>query len=132
MNVVLDTNVLISATIFDDSEAQKLLFKLIRDGSKIFISHDILNEYKKVLKRDFEYNENDIDKILETILLAVNLIETNNKIEIIKEDPDDNMIIECAVSSNSDYIITYDQHLLNLKSFEKIKIVKPEEINLSS
>ena len=48
-------------------------------------------------------------------------------IEVVKDDPDDNKIIDCALASSSDCIITYDKHLLNLKSFEKIKIITPEE-----
>ena len=35
--------------------------------------------------------------------------------------------IECAAASSSDYIITYDKHLLKLKEFGKTKIITPEE-----
>ena len=51
-----------------------------------------------------------------------------NKIEVIKEDVDDNKIIECALESRSEYIISYDKHLLKLKEFQDIKIVRPEEV----
>jgi len=45
-----------------------------------------------------------------------------------KDDPDDNRVLECAIESSSDYIITYDGHLLKLKEYTGIKIIKPEEI----
>ena len=46
---------------------------------------------------------------------------------MVKEDPDDDMIVECALESHSKYLITYDKHLLNLKEYHGIRIIKPEE-----
>ena len=49
------------------------------------------------------------------------------RVKVVKEDPDDDIIIECALESNSKYVITYDTHLLNLKEYQGIRIIKPEE-----
>lgn len=127
MRVVFDTNVLLSSTLWDRSVAQKLLFKLVKSDVKIFASEDILAEYKKVLKRDFEYSDEKILIIIEKLILFLNLSTPVEKVDLIKEDPDDNKIIECALASSSDYLITYDKHLLNLKSFRGIRVIKPEE-----
>lgn len=62
IKVVFDTNVLISATLWDNSVAQKFLFKCIRENIQIFSSQDIIEEYKRILKRDFDYNEQEIGK----------------------------------------------------------------------
>lgn len=48
------------------------------------------------------------------------------KIHVIKEDPSDNMFLDCAKVSGSKYIISRDRHLLDLKIFEGIKILTPE------
>ena len=40
-------------------------------------------------------------------------------------DPDDDAVIACAVEGKADYIITGDQHLLNLKDCHRIPIVSP-------
>src|SRR3989344_8051910 len=127
MNVVLDTNVLIPITIWDFSLAQKVLFKLLESNFKIFISLDILKEYKRAIIRDFNFSEEQAQGLINEILLFANLIEIIEKVDIIKEDPDDNKILECAIASNSNYIITYDKHLLKLKEFKSIKIITPEE-----
>ena len=87
-----------------------------------------MDEAAEVLERDFKYNKNEAKNIIEKILLFASLIEPKQKVEIIEEDPDDNKVIECAVESSSDYIITYDRHLLKLKEYGGIKIVKPEQI----
>ena len=125
--VVFDTNVLISATLWDNSVAQKFLFKCIRENVQIFSSQEILEEYKEILARDFDYEEQEIGEILERVIQFVTLITPREKVEIIKEDPDDNKIVECAIESNAEYIISYDKHLLKLKEYKGIKIVRPEE-----
>ena len=127
MRVVFDTNVLISATLWDGSVAQKLLFKLLQPSSRIFSSVEILSEYQKVLNRDFDYSGSEITYILEKILSFVTLIKPVAKVNVVKENPDGNKIIECALASSSEYVITYDKHLLNLKEFQGIKIATPEE-----
>ena len=54
-------------------------------------------------------------------------IEVNSKLDLVKADPDDNKIIECAIDGNVDFLITKDRHLLDLKKYKGIKIIKPEE-----
>ena len=128
MRVTVDTNFLISATQWDYSVAHKLLKKFIISDAKIFTTQDILDETAEVLERDFEYNKNQAKNIIEKILLFAKLIEPKQKVEIVKDDPDDNKVIECAIKSSSDYIVTYDKHLLKLKEYKGITILKPEEI----
>src|SRR3989344_2229727 len=129
MNVVFDTNILISATLWDGSVSQKLFLKLIETKTDIFSSAEILLEYKQVLKRDFDiYTDKEIENITEKVVSSLKLIEPNKKENAVKEDPDDNKIIDCAVASNSNYIVTYDNHLLKLKDYKQIKITKPEEL----
>jgi len=54
-------------------------------------------------------------------------VNPQTKIKAVKDDPDDDIIIECALESKSKYLITYDKHLLNLKEFRGIRVIKPEE-----
>ncbi len=114
---------LLSSTLWDGSVAQKLLFKLIKNDVKIFTSEDILSEYKKILKRDFEYSDEEVIVILGKLVLFLNIVISVERVSVIGQDPDDNKIIDCALASSSDYILTYD----NLKSFRNIEIVRPEE-----
>jgi putative PIN family toxin of toxin-antitoxin system len=128
MKIVADTNFLISATQWDYSVSHKLLIKLIQDNDIIFSTKEILEEFSDVLERDFLYNKEEIKNILEKVLQFLTLVNPTQKIDVIKEDIEDNKIIECAVESKANYILSYDKHLLNLKEYEGIKIIKPEEI----
>ena len=127
MVVTFDTNVLLSATLWDESVAQKLLFDLIKQNVKIYSTTEIISEYQRVLRRDFDFSNEDTAEILEKVLAFVTLVNPTMRVDIVKADPDDNMIIECALESDSKYIITYDKHLLNLKEYHGIRIIRPEE-----
>ncbi|MCG2722043.1 MAG: putative toxin-antitoxin system toxin component, PIN family, partial [Thermodesulfovibrionales bacterium] len=48
-------------------------------------------------------------------------------IEAVPEDPEDNKFIECALTCKADYIVSGDRHLLNLKEYAGIKILKASE-----
>jgi hypothetical protein len=128
MKIAVDTNFLVSATQWDYSVSHKLLERLIRSNTEIFTTKEILDEFAEVLKRDFLYNEADIENLLEKILQFLTLVSPSMKIDVVKEDADDNKIIECAIESKAEYILSYDSHLLKLKEFKGIKIIKPEEV----
>ena len=49
------------------------------------------------------------------------------RVKAVKQDPDDDKIIECAIEAGSDYIITGDKHLLELGGYKTIKILNPAE-----
>jgi hypothetical protein len=51
-------------------------------------------------------------------------VEPVERIEVIIEDPTDNRILECAVASRSEYLVTGDRHLLKIGQFAGTKIVK--------
>lgn len=127
MKIAIDTNFLVSATQWDYSVSNRLLQRLITDNAEIFASKDILDEFAEVLKRDFLYNEEETSEIIKIVLQFLIIIVPSKNVDIIKEDADDNKIIECALEGNVEYILSYDNHLLKLKEFNGIKIVTPEE-----
>jgi len=127
MKVVFDTNVLISATMWDNSISYKLLIKLIQENREIISCVEILKEYQKVLTRDFKYTEIQTKIILEKLAGFLKLVNLRTKPNIIKDDPADNIVLACALASNSKVILSYDKHLLKLKEFNGIKIITPDE-----
>ena len=57
----------------------------------------------------------------------IELIEIKSRIGIIKEDPTDNIFLECALDGKANYIISGDHHLLKLTIFEGIQILKVKD-----
>ena len=132
MNVTFDNNVLLPAILWDGSVSQKLMFDLIRRGDvKLFISEDILNEFRRVLKRDFSYSNDEIANLVSIVRLVFDIIQAEVKKHIVESDPDDDIVIACALESKSSYIITYDPDLKDMKSYNNIKIITPEAARAS-
>ena len=101
MKITLDTNFLVSATQWDYSVAHKLLLKLIRHNVQFFTTKDVLQEFSDVLERDFQYTADEATNIIEKVMAFATLIKTTSSINAVKEDPDDNKILECAMDSGS-------------------------------
>ena len=133
MRVVLDTNVLISATIFEGSEAQKLVNALVKYGVEICCSHEMLEEYENSIARDFvekkklEITKERLPFLVARIRSLVILIGADAEIRA-SRDPEDDKIIGCALAGGCDYLVSYDADLLDMKEYDKVKIVKPAEM----
>jgi putative PIN family toxin of toxin-antitoxin system len=55
------------------------------------------------------------------------MVIPEKRIIVIKKDPDDNRILECALAADADLIISGDNHLLELMKYKNIQIVSPSE-----
>src|SRR3989339_1957033 len=132
MKITADTNVLVSAT-FWDGESNKIIEKVERNEIELVLSKEILEEFAAVLgyreMQDKIKNKNlEMKRTIEKIAAISTILEPKQKFEIVKEDPDDNKIIDCVISGNVDYIVTNDHHLLNLKNIGGIVVITPEEL----
>ncbi|PIP08242.1 MAG: hypothetical protein COX52_00835 [Syntrophobacterales bacterium CG23_combo_of_CG06-09_8_20_14_all_48_27] len=54
--------------------------------------------------------------------MIATLVEAGHTINVIKEDPDDNRVLECAILAQATAIVSGDSHLLNLKTYAGIDI----------
>ena len=127
IRAVLDTNIYVSALFWKQGNPHRIIQKGIDEEIEIFASEEIIEELRKILKRDFNENDELIKRQINFLLLFVDTVEINQKIEIVKEDADDNKIIECAIASNAKFIVSGDNHLLKIRKFRDIKIVSPKE-----
>ena len=128
LRITPDTNTLISAFISEGNEYK--LLKLAKLGKiKIIVSINILKEFKDVISRPkFGFSKEQIKNAFKQILSISEIIVPKIKIKLIKEDSEDNKILECASAGNVDYIVSGDRHLLNLKEYKNIKIIRTFEI----
>lgn len=123
----MDTNVLVSS--FISAGPPRLILNRIRDGVDLLcVSPPILEEYIMVLQRAGTAEElltslfplfQDTDRVV--------LVHPSRHVDMVREDPSDNMFLECAIEAGVDYLISGDQHLKKLRSFQGIEIVTPRE-----
>ena len=126
LKVVLDTNVLVSALLFQGG-LSKLLFPLKK--FILLFSEETLNEFIKVLHYPkFSLTEDEIEYLLQFEILPYSkIVEVTFKFDKeICPNKDDQKFLELAVSAKANYIITGDKDSLNLKEINKIKILSPK------
>jgi len=61
------------------------------------------------------------------VLSIAVFVKPAEKIDAIKEDPADNMVLEAAIAGQVDFIVTGDPDLLALKEFRSVRIMTAKE-----
>ena len=124
--VVIDTNVIISSLW--GGNPKKVLALWQQGYFKVLVSLPILQEYQKVLNR-FKLSEDDLEAFL-SLFTAPQfsiLVRPRYQHHVIKEDPSDNIFLDCALEGKANCIVSGDIHLLKLKIFENIPILTPTQ-----
>jgi len=123
VRVVIDTNVLISATFWPGKPKQ--LLNQVRRGKITFLTSEILlAELKEVLTREdksFQLSAEESERVLAVIRNFAEIIDPHSSVRVCRDDAD-NRVLECALDGRANWIITGDRHLLDLESFEGIEI----------
>lgn len=94
---------------------------------RLAISEVIIAEVHGVLLEKFRWSEAMLDEAMASLRDFTQLVTPSQTLHVIAEDPDDDRVIECAVASGSQFIISGDKHLLRLGLYENIRIVKVAE-----
>jgi uncharacterized protein len=123
LRVTLDTNIYVSGLNYRGNPYRTL--ELAREGKiLVAVSDEILDEVERVLQEKFHWPHRRAQQARRDIRDFAEHVTPSSHLNVIKEDPDDDRILECAAAARSDYIVTGDNHLLKLQSFGSIKMIK--------
>jgi putative PIN family toxin of toxin-antitoxin system len=109
--IVVDTNVFVTALRSQFGASYKLLSLIDKDIYKLNLSVPLVLEYEEVAKRmigEITLGEQEIDDILDFV------ISNSNRWHIFYlwrpqlKDPSDDMVLELAVTAGCKYILTYN------------------------
>ena len=127
MKVVVDTNIFVSS--FFGENPRKIIDLWKNEKITLCLSNVILDEYVDVLRRIGLKEEDELEELLSLFSRGFNIVFTTKtpKIKIIKNDPDDDKFIECAVALEAQTIITGDKKVLALKEYMGIRILTPQK-----
>jgi putative PIN family toxin of toxin-antitoxin system len=123
MKVVFDTNIFISAFIVPGSQGEKAFRLAWRRFCELYTSVAILTETAQKLRDKFNQSERDIKEALRLIGRSAKVLKPTARVTVLEDLPD-NRILECAMEGCVDLVVTGDRHLLNLRKFEGIPIVR--------
>ena len=125
--VVYDTNVLISGMVWG-GVPYRCIELAQQNKVEGIICDEILEEFAEKLITKFGISVVRTSVIKTNLLGFLQQVEIPNCLTGITTDPDDDMIIECAVVGQATHIVTGDQkHLLPLGNYQGILIVKPAD-----
>jgi len=127
MRAVLDTNVLISAVIATGTP-HKVVVAGYSGEYQIVVSVATLLEFRETLHKypdRFDLSDREIQEEVETLRYFAEFVAPDVELDVVDADPDDDKFLEAAVAGNAEYVVSGDQHLLDIDNFRGIDIVSP-------
>lgn len=130
INIVLDTNVIISAQRSQRGASAKLMSLVDTGRFEIHISVSLTLEYEDVLRRQrsiLRLTENDVTDLVDYLCAASHHHQIYFLWRPQLRDPGDELVLELAVAAKSDYIVTYNKKdFVGVDKFG-IVVVTPKE-----
>lgn len=125
VRVVFDTNVLVSAIGFGGKPWECLVVAFVGDVEMVTADAAIA-EFERVLGYDrLPFTETERERYPALIRDEATLVEPRQSVEVIEDDPDDDLFLEIAVEADAEYIVSGDPHLTALGAFRGVDIVRP-------
>jgi putative PIN family toxin of toxin-antitoxin system len=124
---VYDTNVVVSAVLKPGSIPASLVALAMEGSVKLFLSPELLAEYREVLKRPvFGFDQASVDRFLNDLEKASVMVYPAKRLSAALDEPD-NRILECAQEAKAHYIVTGNKKHFPFAQFDGTKIVSPAE-----
>lgn len=130
IQIVVDTNVVYSGLRSNRGASYQLLTKLNDKRWKVNISTTFIFECEERLKNDCQdlgLTIDDVDDFLDGLCSIANKQTIFYLWRPVSRDPDDDFLIDLAVESAADYIITYNEKDLKIAEKFGIMVITPKE-----
>lgn len=130
MKVVLDANVYVSSMMNKHGNPKRIIDGWQQGAFDVLISSPILHElgrvlnYPRIVKRH-KQDETAIQRLLKLLEDEAIKVEPNEVLGVVKADDSDNRYLECAVAGKAQFVISGDNHLLDIGEYRGIIILTP-------
>lgn len=126
MKIVLDTNVLVSAIVFG-GKPKDIIVSVVESGEMLCISTFVKTELRRMLAEKFSFDEERLAEVEHFISDSFIRNEPTSVPKVIKRDLSDNNVLALATFVAADYIVSGDNDLLELGSYQGISILTPHQ-----
>lgn len=130
--VTPDVQALVQAAISSQGPAATLVASWERGETVLITCEEIIEDYESVLRRRHimgrfaHITEETIAARIAALRQHAVVVILTDIPRVVPGDPDDDVVLACAVAGGADYIVSRDQHLLRLGAHEGIPIVSTE------
>lgn len=129
MRVVLDANQFVSSLLVKVGPPAQALDAWRSGAYQLIISRAILEEIEHTLgyariQRKYNISSETVARLIHELANSALVVAGQaNVTGAVPDDPDDKIVLACAVDGNAEFIVSGDRHLLDLESYQGIKIV---------
>ena len=129
VRAVIDTNLFISGLFAGKGYSSQLQDLWVSGAFELAVSEKILKEIENTLLKPHIHKrlflEDGEEASIISLIREKAFVVTADRYQTdkIKKDPTDNKFLACALEVKADYIVSGDNHLLELKHFHGIQIV---------
>ena len=126
---VIDTNLFISGLFAVEGPTSQLQNLWVAGAFELAVSESILQEVKATLAKPhirakLQLAQGEDDEIIDLIREKAFIVTKDRyHTDRIKKDPADNKFLACGLEAKADYVVSGDNHLLELKHFHGVQIV---------
>jgi putative PIN family toxin of toxin-antitoxin system len=132
LDAVFDSTVLVSAFLSPRGVSNALLHRGREETFQLYLSADILDETRRVLleevhiRKRYPYTDDDVEEFVTVLRETAFVIPIPAQFERICRDPNDDMVLACALAARVPYLVSRDKDLLTLKTYKETSILTPE------
>lgn len=132
LRAVLDTNVFVSGLKNRKTPPGQILELWRKNQFTVITSPQLLAEIHEVLMRPpilsyLEQTPDVVNKFIKFLIQRTFVTEGKLEIDVLKNDPDDNMVLAAAVEGQVSYLVTGNKRHFPTEEFQGVKIVTPQE-----
>ena len=127
MRVIIDTNVFISGVFF--SGPPHTILNAWRDKHlQLVVSPEILTEYQETGDElAVKFSDIDIDPWLELVAVTAKMVQAPPLPKQVCTDPDDDMLLACAIASRTKYVTSGDKALRATSGYRGVTVLTPRQ-----
>jgi putative PIN family toxin of toxin-antitoxin system len=132
LTAVFDTNILFSATGWRGKPFECV--QRARAGEvQVVTCPELLEELAEKLEARLHFSADQVAETIADFLGFLRVIRIPRVLMAVPRDPEDNMVLECAIEGKAQYIVSGDKHLLELKGYRGVRIMRAGDfLNLVS
>jgi len=131
IRAVLDANVFISALIRPEGPPGQIFIELVeREAFALILSAAIVHEVRRTLddpsvRRHVRLTSQEIEAWLASVQSVAEMVEGRSAVTVVAGDRDDDKYFAAAIEGDADAVVSGDRHVLEVKQFERIRVLTP-------
>lgn len=132
IRAVLDTNVFVSGIKSRKNPPGQILHTWRKKQFTVVTSPQLLLEIHEVLRRPaildlLRKTPEEVDEFVKMLIQKTFVTDGKLELDVLKDDPDDNMVLATAVEGQASYLVTGNKRHFPPEEFQGVKVVTPQE-----